>query len=171
MTPPINEGSVVPRFRTGIGVDAHAFSLDRDRPMWLAGLLWPDEIGVDAHSDGDVAVHAICDALFSAAGLGDLGTNFGTARPEYQHASGAQLLAETLHLLGNAGYLISNVSVQIIGNRPKIGFRRSEAVTAISNALGGADVSISATTTDGLGFTGQGRGIAAVASALIYSSF
>jgi len=171
MTPPINEGPVVPRFRTGIGVDAHAFSVDHDRPMWLAGLLWPDEIGVDAHSDGDVAVHAMCDALLSAAGLGDLGTNFGTARSEYKHASGAQLLAETLQLLSNAGYQISNVSVQIIGNRPKIGSRRSEAVLALSNALGGADVSVSATTTDGLGFTGEGRGIAAIACALIYSSF
>lgn len=169
MTPPINEAG--PRFRTGIGVDAHAFSVDRDRPMWLAGLHWPDEIGIEAHSDGDVAVHAICDALFAAAGLGDLGTNFGTARPEYRHASGAQLLAETLQLLSDADYAIANVSVQIIGNRPKIGSRRSEAVAAISKALGGADVSITATTTDGLGFTGEGRGIAAIASALVYSSF
>lgn len=169
MTPPINE--VVPRFRTGVGVDAHAFSMDHDRPMWLAGLHWPDEIGIEAHSDGDVAAHAICDALFAAAGLGDLGTNFGTARPEYRHASGAQLLAETLQLLSDADYAIANVSVQIIGNRPKLAARRSEAVAAISNALGGADVSITATTTDGLGFTGEGRGIAAIASALIYSSF
>lgn len=169
MTPPMNEG--VPRFRTGVGVDAHAFSVDHDRPMWLVGLLWPDEIGVEAHSDGDVAAHAICDALLSAAGLGDLGSNFGVARPEYRHASGSQLLAETLQLISDANYMIANVSVQVIGNRPKIGSRRSEAVAAISEALGGADVSISATTTDGLGFTGEGRGIAAVASALIYSSF
>lgn len=171
MTPPMNEGSVVPRFRTGVGVDAHAFSMDHDRPMWLAGLHWPGEIGIEAHSDGDVAAHAICDALLSAAGLGDLGSNFGTAKPEYRHASGAQLLTETLQLLGNADYVISNVAVQIIGNRPKIGSRRSEAVLVISNALGGADVSISATTTDGLGFTGEGQGIAAIASALIYTSF
>lgn len=169
MTPPIIEG--VPRFRTGIGVDAHAFSVDHDRPMWLVGLLWPDEIGVEAHSDGDVAAHAICDALLSAAGLGDLGTNFGTARPEYRHASGSQLLAETLQLLSEANYTIANVSVQVIGNRPKLGARRSEAMAALSSALGGADISISATTTDGLGFTGEGRGIAAVASALIYSTF
>ncbi len=169
MTPPMNEG--VPRFRTGVGVDAHAFSMDHDRPMWLAGLLWPDEIGVEAHSDGDVAAHAICDALLSAAGLGDLGSNFGTARPEYRHASGVQLLGETLQLINDANYFIANVSVQVVGNRPKIGTRRSEAVAAISEALGGADVSLSATTTDGLGFTGEGRGIAAVASALIYSSF
>jgi 2-C-methyl-D-erythritol 4-phosphate cytidylyltransferase / 2-C-methyl-D-erythritol 2,4-cyclodiphosphate synthase len=169
MTPPMNEG--VPRFRTGVGVDAHAFSVDHDRPMWLVGLLWPDEIGVEAHSDGDVAAHAICDALLAAAGLGDLGSNFGVARSEYHHASGTQLLAETLQLISDANYMIANVSVQVIGNRPKIGSRRGEAVAAVSEALGGADVSISATTTDGLGFTGEGRGIAAVASALIYSSF
>lgn len=171
MTPPIHEGVGVPRFRTGVGVDAHAFSLEHDRPMWLAGLHWPDEIGIEAHSDGDVAAHAICDALFAAAGLGDLGTNFGTARPEYRQASGVQLLEETLQRISDANYMISNVSVQIIGNRPRIGSRRSEAVAAISEALGGADVSITATTTDGLGFTGEGRGIAAIASALIYSSF
>jgi 2-C-methyl-D-erythritol 4-phosphate cytidylyltransferase/2-C-methyl-D-erythritol 2,4-cyclodiphosphate synthase len=169
MTPPINEG--VPRFRTGVGVDAHAFSLEHDRHMWLAGLYWPDEIGIEAHSDGDVAAHAMCDALFAAAGLGDLGTNFGTDRPEYRHSSGAQLLAETLARISDANYAIANVSVQIIGNRPKISARRKEAIAALSQALGGADVSLTATTTDGLGFTGEGRGIAAIASALIYASF
>jgi 2-C-methyl-D-erythritol 4-phosphate cytidylyltransferase/2-C-methyl-D-erythritol 2,4-cyclodiphosphate synthase len=169
MTPPINEG--VPRFLTGVGVDAHAFSFEHDRQMWLAGLHWPNEIGIEAHSDGDVAAHAICDALLAAAGLGDLGTNFGTARPEYRHSSGAQLLAETLQRICDANYLIANVSVQIIGNRPKIGARRNEAIAALSQALGGADVSVTATTTDGLGFTGEGLGIAAIASALIYSSF
>ncbi len=157
-------------YRTGIGVDAHAFSLERDRPMWLAGLHWPDEIGVDAHSDGDVAAHAICDALFGAAGLGDLGTNFGVSRPEYAHASGAQLLAETLALVTKAGFTIANVSVQVIGNRPKLGSRRSEATQALSHALGGADVSLTATTTDGLGFTGEGKGLAAIASALIFKA-
>jgi 2-C-methyl-D-erythritol 4-phosphate cytidylyltransferase/2-C-methyl-D-erythritol 2,4-cyclodiphosphate synthase len=168
MIPPMNEGA--PRFRTGVGVDAHAFSVDHDRAMWLAGLHWPNEIGIEAHSDGDVAAHAICDALFAAAGLGDLGTNFGTARPEYRDSSGAQLLVQTLQLLSDAKYVIANVSVQIIGNRPKIGERRDEAIAALSQALGGAAVSITATTTDGLGFTGEGRGIAAIASALIYSS-
>jgi 2-C-methyl-D-erythritol 4-phosphate cytidylyltransferase/2-C-methyl-D-erythritol 2,4-cyclodiphosphate synthase len=169
MTPPIHEG--VPRFRTGVGVDAHAFSLEHDRQMWLAGIHWPNEIGIEAHSDGDVAAHAICDALLAAAGLGDLGTNFGTARPEYRHSSGVQLLAETLQRICDANYAIANVSVQIIGNRPKIGARRNEAISALSGALGGADVSLTATTTDGLGFTGEGLGIAAIASALIYSSF
>lgn len=171
MTPPELDGVGQSRFRTGIGVDAHAFSMDRDRPMWLAGLYWPDEVGIDAHSDGDVAAHAICDALFSAAGLGDLGSNFGADRPEYGAVSGLQLLAETLQKICDANFTISNVSVQIIGNRPKIGSRRSEATAALSGALGGADVSVSATTTDGLGFTGEGHGIAAIASVLIFTPF
>ncbi len=157
-------------YKTGIGVDAHAFSLERDRPMWLAGVHWPNEIGVEAHSDGDVAAHAICDALFAAAGLGDLGTNFGVSRPEYAHASGAQLLGEALKLVTAAGFEIANVSVQIIGNRPKLGSRRAEAIAALSSALAGADVSLTATTTDGLGFTGEGKGLAAVASALIFKA-
>ncbi len=168
MTPPISDGVSAPAFRTGIGVDAHAFSLDRNRQMWLAGLHWPNEIGVEAHSDGDVVAHAICDALFAAAGLGDLGSNFGTDRPEYASVSGAQLLAQTLKLITTAGYAISNVSVQVIGNRPKLGARRNDAQAALCAALDGADVSLSATTTDGLGFTGEGKGLAAIASALIY---
>lgn len=171
MIPPIMDGINSPQFRTGLGVDAHAFSIDENRPLWLAGLHWPNEVGVEAHSDGDVVAHAICDALFSAAGLGDLGTNFGVDRPEYASASGAKLLAEALELVSAAGYRISNVSVQIIGNRPKMSSRRSEAISLLSSALGGADVSISATTTDGLGFTGEGKGIAAIATALIYQPF
>ncbi|HEX7404939.1 MAG TPA: 2-C-methyl-D-erythritol 2,4-cyclodiphosphate synthase [Candidatus Nanopelagicaceae bacterium] len=168
MIPPNVDGISTPQFRTGVGVDAHAFSQDENRPMWLAGLHWPGQVGLEAHSDGDVAAHAICDALFSAAGLGDLGSNFGVDRPEYEAAPGEKLLSETLKLVITAGYLVSNVSVQIIGNRPKLGSRRDEAMAALSSALGGADISISATTTDGLGFTGEGRGIAAIASALIY---
>ena len=170
MTPPPVDSIGQTRFRTGIGLDAHAFSMDRDRPMWLAGLLWPGEIGVDAHSDGDVAAHAICDALFAAAGLGDLGSNFGLDRAEYSQASGIQLLEETFRKMQQANFAISNISVQVIGNRPKVASRRAEAIAALSNALGGADLSISATTTDGLGFTGEGRGLAAIASALIYNA-
>lgn len=161
----------LPHFRTGIGVDAHSYSISHDRELWLAGLLWPGEIGVEAHSDGDVVAHAICDALFSAAGLGDLGTNFGVDRPEYARASGVQLLHETLTLIHSAGFDISNVAVQVIGNRPKLGSRRSEAVEVLSQALGGVDVSLTATTTDGLGFTGKGEGIAAIASVLIFTHF
>jgi 2-C-methyl-D-erythritol 4-phosphate cytidylyltransferase/2-C-methyl-D-erythritol 2,4-cyclodiphosphate synthase len=153
-------------FRTGVGTDAHAFGDGRE--LWLAGLSWPDEIGVDGHSDGDVAAHAICDALFAATGTGDLGSNFGTSRPEYAGASGIQLLQETLNIVNSAGYTISNVTVQIIGNRPRIGARRAEAIAAISSALGGAPVSILATTTDGMGLTGEGKGIAAIASALVF---
>jgi len=156
------------QFRTGVGVDAHAFSEDKNRQLWLAGLLWPDEIGVDGHSDGDVAAHAICDALFAATSTGDLGSNFGTSRPEYSGASGSTLLAETLKIISSQGYSISNVTVQVIGNRPRIGARRAEAIEAISRALGGAAVSISATTTDGMGLTGEGKGIAAIATALVF---
>ena len=154
-------------FRTGVGTDAHAFGEGRE--LWLAGLMWPGETGVDGHSDGDVAAHAICDALFAATGTGDLGSNFGTSRPEYAGASGTQLLSETLKIVTAAGYSIANVSVQIIGNRPRIGGRRAEAISAISTALGGAPVSILATTTDGMGLTGEGKGIAAIASALVFN--
>ena len=153
--------------RAGVGTDAHAFSRDSSRPLWLAGLNWPGEIGVDGHSDGDVAAHAICDALFAAAQLGDLGSNFGTSDPKYAGASGTTLLRETFERVSSAGYRIENVSVQIVGNRPKIGPRRNEAIAAISSALQGAPVSVTATSTDGLGFTGEGKGLSAIATALI----
>ena len=163
-------GGVNADMRVGVGTDAHAFSSDSSRPLWLAGINWPGEIGVDGHSDGDVAAHAICDALLSAASLGDLGSNFGTDRPEYAGASGTQLLKETLVKVSAAGFSINNVSVQIVGNRPKIGSRRAECISTLSNALGGAEVSVSATTTDGLGFTGEGKGLSAIATALIIRS-
>ena len=153
--------------RVGVGTDAHAFSSDASRQLWLAGIHWPDVVGVDGHSDGDVAAHAICDALFSATGLGDLGSNFGVSDPQYSGASGATLLAETLTRISNAGYAINNVAVQIICNKPKIGPRRAEAINALSRALGGAPVSVTATSTDGLGFTGEGKGISAIATALV----
>ncbi len=156
--------------RTGVGVDAHAFSQDPKRELWLAGLLWENEIGVDGHSDGDVAAHAICDALFAAANIGDLGSNFGTSKPEYAGASGERLLGEAFKLVSAAGFEIQNVAVQIVGNRPKIGPRRIDAIEKISKALGGAQVSVSATTTDGLGLTGEGKGIGAIATALLVRS-
>ena len=153
--------------RVGFGTDAHAFSSDSSRALWLGGINWPGEIGVDGHSDGDVAAHAICDALFAATQLGDLGSNFGTSDPKYKDASGATLLRETLARITEAGYAIVNVSVQIVANRPKIGARRSEMIEALSKNLTGATVSVTATSTDGLGFTGEGKGIAAVATALV----
>jgi len=153
-------------FLTGVGVDSHAFEAGRE--LWLGGINWPDEVGVAGHSDGDVAAHAICDALFAATGLGDLGSNFGVDRPEYAGASGAKLLSETLSIITKAGFEISNVSVQVIGNRPKLAGRRKEAIAALSAALNGVQVSLLATTTDGLGLTGEGKGIAAIASALVF---
>ena len=153
--------------RVGVGTDAHAFSSDASRQLWLAGIHWPDVVGVDGHSDGDVAAHAICDALLSATGLGDLGSNFGVSDPQYSGAPGATLLAETLTRISNAGYAINNVAVQIVCNKPKIGPRRAEAISALSKALGGAPVSVTATSTDGLGFTGEGKGISAIATALV----
>ena len=157
------------QIRVGIGTDAHAFSSDSSRKLWLAGLLWDGEVGVDGHSDGDVAAHAICDALLSAANLGDLGSNFGVSDPKYAGASGATLLTETLNKVNGAGFEIQNVAVQIVGNRPKIGPRRAEAIAAMSKALNNTEVSVSATSTDGLGFTGEGKGLSAIATALIVS--
>ena len=158
------------QIRVGIGTDTHAFSSDKSRKLSLAGLIWENEIGLDGHSDADVASHAICDALLSAAGLGDLGSNFGVGDAKYAGVSGSQLLSESLAKVTAAGFVIENVAVQIIGNRPKIGPRRGDAIAALSKALGGAVVSVSATSTDGLGFTGEGKGLSAIATALLVSA-
>lgn len=152
--------------RVGTGVDVHAFSEDPTTPLWVAGLEWPGERGLAGHSDGDAASHAVVDALLAAVGLGDLGAVFGTDDPALAGAHGAVLLTRARALVEEAGYRIGNVSVQVIGNRPKLAPRRAEAEATLSAALG-APVSVSATTTDALGFTGRGEGVAALATAIV----
>jgi len=156
--------------RTGIGIDVHAYAADEEpRPLWLGGLHWDGERGLAGHSDADPVAHAAADALFSAAGIGDLGTHFGTDRPEFAGASGVTLLAEAARIVRAAGFEIGNVAVQFVANRPKFGPRRQESQDVLS-AAAGAPVSVTATTSDGLGFAGRGEGISAVATALVYPS-
>lgn len=154
-----------PVFRVGIGTDVHGFG--GEGALWLAGLEWPGEQALSGHSDGDAVAHAIVDALLAAAGLGDIGTHFGTDRPEFAGAHAEAFLAHTVGLLRDAGWSVGNVSVQVQANRPRFAARRVEAERVLSAALGGAAVSVSATTTDGLGFTGRTEGVAAFATALV----
>jgi 2-C-methyl-D-erythritol 4-phosphate cytidylyltransferase/2-C-methyl-D-erythritol 2,4-cyclodiphosphate synthase len=152
--------------RTGIGSDAHRYSEDKSKTLYLGGLEWPGELALEGHSDGDVISHAIVDSLLSAANLGDIGSNFGVDRPEYSGASGEVFLKATLELLKDQDFEPVNVSVQLIGNRPKLAPRRLEVETHLG-AIIGAPVSVSATTTDGMGFLGSDEGLAAVATSLV----
>jgi 2-C-methyl-D-erythritol 4-phosphate cytidylyltransferase/2-C-methyl-D-erythritol 2,4-cyclodiphosphate synthase len=155
--------------RTGIGTDVHRFSEDESKPLYLGTVIWPGEVGLEGHSDGDALAHAVVDALLAAAGLGDIGSNFGVDKPEYAGANGSVFIAETLRLIAAKGWNVVNVSVQLIGNKPKLSPRREEVEQAMS-ALVGAPVSVGATTTDGLGFLGSSEGVGAVATALIEKS-
>jgi len=162
-----HDGGHATALRSGIGLDVHAY--DDGSPLWLGGLYWPDEPGLAGHSDGDAIIHAICDALLSAAGLGDLGARFGTDDPRFADAASEVFLHETLSLVAGAGFAVVNVAVQVVANRPKISVRRDEIEVRLGEWIG-APVSVSATTTDGLGFTGRGEGVSALATALLSSA-
>ena len=169
---PVSMNPAAPVPLVGIGVDVHAFATEQDaqvepRPLRLAGLDWPGQTGLLGHSDADVVAHAACNALFSAAGLGDLGSNFGTDQPEWKGAAGTVLLAEAARRVREAGFSIGNVAVQLVGNRPKIGPRRAEAEAVLAEAVG-APVRLSAATTDGLGFTGRAEGLTGIATAVVF---
>lgn len=164
LSEPSAPAAAVPAPRVGLGTDVHAFG--GTGSLWLAGLEWPGETPLSGHSDGDAVAHAIVDAVLAAAGLGDIGTHFGTDQPAYAGAHAAAFLSRTRALVAEAGFAIGNVSVQVQSNRPKLAPRRAEAEAVLSAALG-APVAVSATTTDGLGFTGSGDGVAAFAVALV----
>ncbi len=150
--------------RTGIGIDVHAF--DDGAALWLGGLYWPNQPGLAGHSDGDAVIHAICDAVLSAAGLGDIGGRFGTDDPRFADARSELFLRETLEAVAGAGFEVVNVAVQVVANQPRIAERRSE-VEALLGGIVGAPVSVAGTTSDLLGFTGRGEGLSATATALL----
>jgi 2-C-methyl-D-erythritol 2,4-cyclodiphosphate synthase len=155
--------------RVGQGVDVHAFSDDPDRPLVLGGLLLPGEQGLSGHSDADVVLHAVVDALLGAAALGDLGTVFGTDEPRYAGAPSSVFVEEAVRRVSTAGWSVMSVDVTIIAQRPRIDTHRTRIADAVQTLLGvtPGTVSVKATTTDGLGAIGKGAGMACQAIALV----
>jgi 2-C-methyl-D-erythritol 2,4-cyclodiphosphate synthase len=154
--------------RVGIGVDAHA--LERGVPLVLGGVRIVYDRGLAGHSDGDVLAHALTDALLGAAGLGDIGALFPSGDERFRGASSIDLLREAYRQVLEAGWTLVNADCVLVGEKPKIAPYREEMRRRLSEAVGGGEVNVRATTTDQLGFTGRGEGLAAHAVALLEST-
>lgn len=155
--------------RVGHGVDVHAFATDSDVPLVLAGAIVPGEIGLAGHSDADVVVHAVCDALLGAAGLGDLGDVFGTDDPDYAGADSQVFLAGVLARLAEAGWRVGNVDCTVVAEQPTLSPHRHRLQGSLASLLGVPvdQATVKTTSTDRLGATGRGEGIACLTVALL----
>lgn len=153
--------------RIGQGYDVHRLTEGRD--LILGGVLIPYEKGLAGHSDADVLVHAVMDALLGAAALGDIGQHFPDTDPQYKGISSMELLKQVGRLLDERCYMIENIDVTVIAQQPKLAPYRSQMIKNIADALGLAEsqVSVKATTEEGLGFTGNGEGISSQAITLL----
>ena len=151
--------------RVGIGVDAHA--LEDGVPLVLGGVRLEHPRGLAGHSDGDVLAHALVDAVLGAAGLGDIGSLFPSGDGRFRGADSLDLLREAYRQVQEAGWTLVNADCVLVGEEPRIAAHRDEMRRRLSEALGGGEVNVRATTTDGLGFTGRGEGLAAHAVALL----
>lgn len=155
--------------RVGQGLDVHGFSTDPDRPLVLGGLILPEGPGLAGHSDADVVLHALTDALLGAAALGDLGTLFGTDDPRYAGAPSSVFVSEALRRIGSAGWRLVNADCTIVAERPRIAPYRIRIADGVHQILGvnPGTVSVKSTSTDSLGALGRGDGIACLAVVLL----